>query len=511
MASILIIFFSLSLCFSLILTPLIRKVAFAWELLDQPTGRKVHTRPLPRLGGLAIYVAFWLSFWGGMIASTSMRAQIVSNFSLPWVFGGATLVFLMGWVDDVRRLKPGIKLTLQLAAALMAYKGGIGIQYIDLPWHSMLTLGWFSLPVTVLWFLMIINGLNLIDGLDGLAAGVAFFASLALLMLSIMGGHPMEALWLASLAGACLGFLRYNFNPASIFMGDSGSYFLGYMLATLSLLSSMKTPATVPIHIPIIVLGIPLFDITIAPIRRFILGKNSFKPDRDHVHHKLLEKGMPHRDAVLLMYGITILLGGAAVIIAIIHEKAAALMLILGVCAVLGARKLGYTKHIAFSRVIRYVMDIADEAGLRWKRRAFLDRQIAINEAHNADEMWERVVDAMEFLKFDVAQIQFDGVCFAVPEDKSYKWCKHQIPEQAEQSSSITSDNSKDYEHRIFSIEVPLLDDQKRYATLILKKDLVIDPITHHTLKRIEHLRRTIVRKLRMLDDQERQAGDGNA
>ncbi len=501
MTTILTIFIS-SLGLSLCLTPIVRRFACHYHLVDRPSDRKVHTKPIPRLGGVAIYLAFCLPFLASLFFPTAVVKQIITDSSSLWILAGSTLVFGMGVVDDVRRLRPEIKLAVQVVAALLAYQGGATIYHIALPWNSVLSLGWLSLPATIFWFLLVINGINLIDGLDGLAAGVTLFTSLILIGLSLMGERYLVATGLAALAGASLGFLRYNFNPACIFMGDSGSYFLGYMLAALSILGSMKSEATVAILIPIIALGLPLVDTIIAPIRRFILGRDPFKPDKSHIHHKLLKMGLTHRNAVLLMYCATIVLGIFTLLIVNMRdERAAALLVILAVSTVLGIRKLGYLEYLGFDKVMRYIQDIADEAGFQKHRRTFLDRQIAISEAQSADEMWDKVVDALQLLKFDRAEIQFDGVGFPVPEDRRFSWDNEEEVEESCECQEPSPASPEELEHRILSIELPLADPFKRYGTLHLKKDVVLDPISYYTLRRIEHLRRSIVSKLKMLED----------
>jgi UDP-GlcNAc:undecaprenyl-phosphate/decaprenyl-phosphate GlcNAc-1-phosphate transferase len=503
MRSALIVFAS-SCALSLLLTPIVRKVACFFDCVDSPTNRKVHTQPVPRLGGIALYLAFYLPFLGSYLYLPSMWGEIATHCSAWWILAGSTLVFGMGVFDDIFRLKPGVKLCVQLVAAYSAYMGGLGICRLELPWHSVLTLGGFAMPVTMLWFVLVINGINLIDGLDGLAAGVTLFASLVLLAVSLMSGKYLVAAGLAALAGANLGFLRYNFNPACIFMGDSGSYFLGYMLAALSILGSMKSEATVAILIPIIALGVPLLDTVMAPIRRIILGKKPFHPDKSHIHHKLLKLGLTHRNAVLLMYGATILLGVFTLLIVRIEDRRSALLLLLLVPIMfVGLRRLGYLNYLGHERILGYMRDVADETGLKKHRRAFLDKQIAIDESQSADEMWSKVGDALQILKVDVAEIQFDGVRFEVPEDRRYEWRKADDVEETMINDPNVSQDPEELEHRTFYLELPLTDSRKRYGTLHLKKDIVSDPLSYYTLRRIEHLRRSIVRKMRSFEETE--------
>lgn len=362
-----------SLCLALVLTPLAAGIGRRYGLVDVPSGRKVHIKPIPRIGGVALFLAFFGPFLGALFYSNDLIGQILSEPAVLWLSAGATLVFLMGFADDIFRLHPLVKFGVQAVGAYLAYHGGTCISHLQLPWAVDLDLGWFSLPVTIFWFLLITNALNLIDGLDGLAAGICLFASLVLLILSIMGGRYLVATGLAALVGASLGFLRYNFNPASIFMGDGGSYFLGFMLASLSILGSIKSQATVAVLIPIIALGLPLIDTTLAPVRRFLMGKQLFQPDKSHIHHKLLRMGFSQRRAVLLLYGVNILLGLFAILLVNAHDRNAALiLLVLGVCVILGIRKLGYLEYLAVDKMVGYIQDVTDVMGLSKDRRTFL-------------------------------------------------------------------------------------------------------------------------------------------
>ncbi len=270
-------------------------------------------------------------------------------------------------------------------------------------------------------------------------------------------------------------------------MGDGGSYFLGFMLASLSILGSIKSQATVAMVIPIIALGLPLVDTVLAPVRRFITGKELFQADKSHIHHRLLGLGFSQRRAVLLLYGANILLGLFAILLVNAHDQNAALiLLVLGVCVIAGIRKLGYLEYLAVDKMVGYVQDVTDVMGLSKDRRTFLDRQMAIGEAADIEQLWDRIVDALELLRIDRAEIRFDGVCCAAGENNSY--CFHGRP---------TTDVLGPYpENRFLSINLPLVDEYKSYGTLYLVKDVIIDPISHYTLRRVEHLRRSIVRKL---------------
>lgn len=491
--TILLTIFLLSLLTALLLTPLAARWGTRLGLVDKPSGRKVHKKPIPRVGGVAIFLAFYIPLSIVLLLRTELVPQIVLKPSLLWLLGGSVLVFLMGVVDDVRGLPPRLKFALQGVAAFMAYLAGVRFSVIALPWDSIVSLGVLSLPLSIFWFLLVVNAINLIDGLDGLAAGVTLFASMTLMALSLLGQNTLMAVGFAGLAGACLGFLRYNFNPASIFMGDGGSYFLGYMLASLSLLGSMKSQATVAILIPFIALGLPLMDTLLAPIRRFFLGQPMFQPDRSHIHHRLLQMGFSHRKAVLVMYSATIFFGLAALLVVNMRDERAGLILVtLAICLIFGIRKLGYLEYLAVDKMIGYFQDVTDEIGLNRDRRTFLSLQIAIGEARDPQELWDRIVDALIPLRIDRAELHFNDQCFGTSLlKKDYFWSPVELP----------SDRST-CGHSLMAMELPLVDQSKSFGTLSLKKDLIVDPISHYTLRRIEHLRRSVVSKLIALEDE---------
>ena len=308
-----------------------------------------------------------------------------------------------------------------------------------------------------------------------------------LLLLSLISGNLVVAPALAALAGASLGFLRYNFSPASIFMGDSGSYFLGFMLAALGLLGSMKGQATVAILIPAIVLGLPLMDTMLAPIRRLIVAKEPFRPDDGHVHHMLLRLVLSPRKAVLILYGATVFMGITALLLVNApNRETTFILLAIGVGAVFVFRSLGYLEHFGFDSLKGYLRDVTDEIGLNKGRRVFLGCQISISDSQDPDDLWKHVTGAMEQLGMDSAVMSFNGVSFKVPEDRQYRWCRREV--------------EKDCGYTLLSLNLPLSDKRTNYGMLHLSKDSLSHPIDHYTLKRVEHLRRSIVRKLKVLE-----------
>ncbi|MDA8141157.1 MAG: MraY family glycosyltransferase [Desulfobacteraceae bacterium] len=477
--------FLLSLGATLVITPLIKGLANRCQCLDAPSTRKVHCTPMPRLGGVAIYLGVLVAFGYYQIFPDPTVSIVFHKPYILWLLLGSSLIFMLGLYDDVRGLSPVFKFGIQVVAAIIAFYGGIRIVKFELPWGQTIYFQDSSLFITIFWFLLVINAINLIDGLDGLAAGVGIFASLTLPVTGLMREQTVVPMMLAALAGACMGFLRYNFNPDSIFMGDSGSYFLGYMLAALSIPGTMKSEATVAILIPIIALGVPLMDTLLAPLRRFIVGKKLFQPDRNHIHHRLLQLGLSHRSAVLVIYAATVVLGLIAIIG--IHTKKSyseIFLLLLGLILFLAVRKLGYLEYFAVDKIFGYLRDVTDALGLKKERRTFLGRQIAIKEAQTPDAMWQAIVDAMALVDIDCAEIHLKGNGINIDWFSSFNWCKSP-------GSPIAGETT----NCVLSLTLPLVNHQN-HGMLHVRKDLGRSPLGQHTLRRIEQLRRSVVDRL---------------
>lgn len=300
--------FVISATIAALLTPLVRAWALRLGAVSNPGGRHHHGHTIPRLGGVAIFVAFCLPLIGLFIVESSVSA----TFRQDWVrvcglLGGGFAMCVVGFIDDTRRLRALYKLYAQVAVAGMAWACGFRISAIEVPLVGVLSMGIFALPVTIMWIVGVTNAINLIDGLDGLAAGVVFFAALTNLIVAQLAGASFIAVLMAAVIGSVLGFLLYNFNPARIFMGDSGSYFLGFILATTSLAgASTKASTAVSIVVPVLALGLPIFDTLFAMVRRFLERRSVFSPDRGHIHHRLIDMGITHRRAVLLLYGVSL-------------------------------------------------------------------------------------------------------------------------------------------------------------------------------------------------------------
>lgn len=296
----------LSLLAVAVLTPLVRVIAVRLGAVAHPGGRHVHQTAIPRLGGLAICLGVLTSL-GIMFATSPWVAAQFRAIPLRVVglVGGGLFMCAVGVLDDTRGMRAIHKLILQIAVAVFAFACGLRIVVVHLPLIGDIQMWALALPLTVLWIVGVINAVNLIDGLDGLAAGVVFFAAATNFIVAWLSAAPLVALLAGALGGAAVGFLIYNFNPARIFMGDSGSYFLGYFLAATALVSTSQKGATaVSLLVPIMALGVPIFDTLFAMVRRFLERRPIFSPDRGHIHHRLLDMGLTHRRAVGIIYAV---------------------------------------------------------------------------------------------------------------------------------------------------------------------------------------------------------------
>lgn len=307
-----------SFLISYFMVPVSIKFANKYGILDNPKAdnRRVHKVPTPRVGGIAMVTAVMVTVIVYNIIRCIMGLGISSRF-IGYVIGGI-LIILMGFIDDVFNLKPLYKFLFQILAATAIYVFEIRIAGVKIPFihASIIDFGIFSFPITVLWVLGITNAVNLIDGLDGLAAGISTISSIALLTIFAISGAGIEAIIIGlALLGSTLGFLPYNFNPAKTFMGDVGSNFLGYTLATISIIGMAKGYTILAIVAPLIVVGVPVFDMVFALVRRLAHHQSIMAPDKGHIHHRLLRCGFTQRQAVLILYGITTFLGVIAVTI----------------------------------------------------------------------------------------------------------------------------------------------------------------------------------------------------
>jgi len=295
---------------SLVLTPLVRKFSLRFRILDEPEVRKIHPDPVPTLGGVAIYVAFLLAI---VVGGLWEGFAVINLRSILGIAIGGGVILSIGIYDDVKHSSVALKLLFQALAAAVLFSFGYTITSIANPFGGSIELSYFSLPATMLWIMAFVNALNLIDGIDGLATGIASIASVTFFLAGLNLGSPIASLFALSMFGSSLGFLKHNFPPAKIFMGDTGSMFLGLALSAIAILGAGKSVAVIALLIPILAVGVPLVDTFLAVFRRSKARNGIFNADRSHIHHRLLDFGFSARQVVFILYISAILLGIVAV------------------------------------------------------------------------------------------------------------------------------------------------------------------------------------------------------
>ena len=325
--------FLIALIVAYVLTPGVKKLAIKVGAVDKPNARKVHTHAIPRLGGLAIYVGFMAA----VLFCVPVRHELLG------LLLGCTAIVALGIWDDICNIPAKVKLVGQIVAACIPIAFGIQIEWLTNPFGTLIVLPELvAIPVTIFWIIGFTNTVNLIDGLDGLAAGVSFIASVSMFLLAYTMNQYLPAMIIVAMAGAALGFLQYNFNPAKIFMGDTGSMLLGYTMAVAAVLGLVKTAATIALVVPLIALGLPILDTLFAIIRRKMSGVPIFQPDKGHLHHRLLALGMSQKQAVLIMYFVSIVLGIVALFVAnVSYQTGIATVLVVLAVIFYTAKRLG--------------------------------------------------------------------------------------------------------------------------------------------------------------------------
>jgi UDP-GlcNAc:undecaprenyl-phosphate GlcNAc-1-phosphate transferase len=312
---------------ALITTPIVKSLAFKVGAVDVPKdSRRMHNHPIPRMGGLAIFFGFVLSVLIFLPLSRQLKGMLL----------GGVIIVILGIFDDIYALPAKPKFLIQIVAALVAVMAGNRIDVLSniniFSKNPYWELGWLSIPISVLWIVAITNAVNLIDGLDGLACGVSTISSMTLLVIALIVSEPEVVVLMAALAGACIGFLPYNLNPAKIFMGDTGSTFLGFVLATVSIQGLFKFHMIISFAVPFLMLGLPIFDTCFAILRRVSKGQSPMSPDRGHIHHRLIDMGFTQKQAVATLYIISAILGLSAVVLTTSGTEKAILFL-LALCA----------------------------------------------------------------------------------------------------------------------------------------------------------------------------------
>jgi UDP-GlcNAc:undecaprenyl-phosphate/decaprenyl-phosphate GlcNAc-1-phosphate transferase len=353
--------FFAALLLAFVLTRYVRDFANSHGWVAVPTQeRHMHSSPLPRLGGVAIFLSFV-----GCMGIAAIWAIFHPQFHSPsflttmaTILLPAALVFSLGVYDDLRGVGPYTKFGVQAIAAAMLYAGGLRIINIPVVFGDRILPWYLGLALTVGWVLAITNAFNLIDGLDGLAAGSALFSTIVAFVVALLSGQGLVEMMTIALAGAILGFLRFNFNPATIFLGDSGSLLIGFLLSALALQGAQKAPTIVAIAIPIVSFGLPILETVLSVFRRLIGGRPVFTADREHIHHKLLQHGMTHRQVVILLYGVSACF--AMLSLFLLWPTGSSLGLVLAVLGVgiwIGVQHLGYLEFGEIARVAQRTLD----------------------------------------------------------------------------------------------------------------------------------------------------------
>jgi UDP-GlcNAc:undecaprenyl-phosphate/decaprenyl-phosphate GlcNAc-1-phosphate transferase len=385
---------------SLVLTPICRDVFRSYGVVDEPDhARKIHRYPIPRVGGLAIAIAYLAAY---LLVRPEEGSPLAQQLSLVWkLLPGGALVLAIGLLDDLFNLRAWQKLIGQLGAAGLACWGGVRIVYIA---HTF-TDAWWTVPLTILWLLACMNAFNLVDGLDGLAAGVGLFATLTVFTAAIMQHNMVLAVATLPLAGSLLGFLCYNFNPATIFLGDSGALLIGYLLGCYAVIWENKSATLLGMTAPLMALSIPLLDVTLAIVRRFLRRQSIFAADRGHIHHQLLDRGLTPRRVVLVLYGLCGLAAAFSLLQGVVHSFSGALLLLFGVFVLLGIQYLGYAEFDLAGRLLfsgEFQRTVSAQLDLR-KFRA------ALAAAATPPACWEAIREACAKFGFQHVRLCLAG------------------------------------------------------------------------------------------------------
>lgn len=397
--------FSIATIASLIATPLIRRLCERYKLLDVPLdGRRIHRKAVPRLGGVALFISC-LAALSMLPFVDNLLTQTLSNFKPEFftLFVPATLVLLLGAYDDLRGANAVVKFVGLGAIATLFYAMGGRIDALSIPLFGSVQLPpLVSFVITVVWLVGIANAFNLIDGLDGLASGAALFSSLVILGVSISQERTLMIVVSLVLCGSLVGFLRYNFNPASIFLGDSGSLFTGFLLAALSVLGTQKATTAVAIVVPILAFGFPMVDTAMTMARRLVSRKPVFEGDREHIHHMLLARGWSQRRAVLVLYGACALFGLMALIFPATGSKLTGFMLFVISAVVIIA--VGHLRYHEVDELRAGVKRTVGDRRLRVANNIRVRRAaLAVSQASDLDEVFAATRQLLEFGEFSFA------------------------------------------------------------------------------------------------------------
>jgi UDP-GlcNAc:undecaprenyl-phosphate GlcNAc-1-phosphate transferase len=477
-----------AVCSSAVLTFVVRELARRAGLVDPVGERKVHVHPVPRIGGVAIVLAVALA----MTAAMTLFGQHVlaeNGRGLVTVIGGALAVHIVGLIDDVRPMRARWKFLVQIAIACGVFIAGVRVSTLSLPFVGIVDLGGIiGMVFTVVWFVGITNAFNLIDGLDGLAAGAALFALSTMFVVASYNGLVGPATVTIILAGATVGFLCFNFHPASIFLGDSGSLFLGFMLAGIGLLGSQKSPTVIAVAIPIVSLGLPVLDTTLAVARRFLRGQPIFTADRAHIHHRLLSLGHSPRRVALLLYSACALLGLGGMLLVNDSAYVAVVLVVIGLGVGLAVQRLRYYEFEELARVLRRGVHQRKNIGRNVRIREASHR---VSELTELDRVFETLEATFEEDEFECAEVRLRHSFVGAGALMEYRRLDDDVPVWAWHRSNVTL-------AACWEIRLPLLAPSgERIGSLVVWQDRRGDDVSLADMHAIAHdLRAAVEQKL---------------
>ena len=470
---------AVAVCSSAALTFAVREFARRAGLVDPIGDRKVHVNPVPRIGGVAIVLAVALAmaavmtFFGEHVLAENGRGLVT-------VIGGALAVHLVGLVDDVRPMRARWKFVAQIAIACGVFIAGVRVSTLSLPFVGIVNLGGIiGMLFTVVWFVGITNAFNLIDGLDGLAAGAALFALSTMFVVASYNGLVGPATVTIILAGATVGFLCFNFHPASIFLGDSGSLFLGFMLAGIGLLGSQKSPTVIAVAIPIVSLGLPVLDTTLAVARRFLRGQPIFSADRAHIHHRLLSLGHSPRRVALLLYSACALLGLGGMLLVNDSAYVAVVLVVIGLGAGLAVQRLRYYEFEELARVLKRGVHQRKNIGRNVRIR---EASLRVSDMTDLDRVFETLETTFEQDEFECAEVRLrHSFIGEAPATDMYRRLDDDVPVWAWHRADVTL-------AACWEIRLPFLAPTgERIGSLVLWQDRRGDDVSLADMHAIAH------------------------
>jgi UDP-GlcNAc:undecaprenyl-phosphate/decaprenyl-phosphate GlcNAc-1-phosphate transferase len=396
--------FAASMVLSAVLSRVVRDAANAHGWVTEPSSpRHVHRGAMPRLGGIAILasVIAVVSLTSLVLHLTHMQSG-VPGMTFVGLLGPTLMIFALGLADDFRSISPYVKFGVQILAAVVLFLDGFRITRFQVIFGERELGTFLGLILTVFWILLITNAFNLLDGLDGLAAGSALFSCIVVFVVSLVSGNALTQIVSAALAGAVVGFLRYNFKPATIFLGDCGSLVIGFLLGAVSLASSQKASIAVAVGIPVVSFGLPILDTALAILRRFLNGRPLFSADGEHIHHKLLQRGLSQRQVVIVLYGVSAVLALFSLFFLYPHSVGAVLAIV-GLGVFFGLQHIGYHEVDELYRVARRT----------WEQKSIISNNLAIRRATEEMSKARGFQDVCEILRIAFRNNDFDGFGFS--------------------------------------------------------------------------------------------------